>query len=81
MPAFFILVPIAVAVVGLLIWWFSDKRKIKRALRNAERVAIADYPHGGLKRIVGRLSIEGNALQAPLSGRWCAAYEVIVQEL
>lgn len=61
-------------------WYFSEAQKIKRALRDAEHVPIARYPHGGIKKVIGVLSVEGELLTAPLSGRPCAAWEVIVQE-
>ncbi|MEM7157678.1 MAG: GIDE domain-containing protein [Myxococcota bacterium] len=72
-------------VVGLFVligaWWFSETQRIKRALRGAEMVQIAQYPHGGLKRIVGKLSMNEEPLVAPLTGRPCAAYEVVLEQL
>jgi len=66
--------------IAALTWWFSDAQKIKRALRRAEHVDVAEYPHGGYKRIRGELRYVGRPLQAPLSGRACAAWQVVVEE-
>ena len=44
------------------------------------RTKIADYPRGDVGRIVGTVSTDVPPLIAPLTGRPCAAYEVIVNE-
>lgn len=71
-------------IVGLFVvfaaWWWSEANRVKRKIRKAELVQIAKYPHGGLKRIVGKLSMDREPLVAPLTGRPCAAYEVVVEE-
>ena len=71
---------VAGAAILFSAWYFSEAQKIKRALRDAEQVPIASYPHGGIKRVVGVLSLDGEPLAAPLSGRRCAAWEVVVEE-
>ena len=80
MPPLVLLVIVAGAAIMLGAWYFSEAQKIKRALRAAEHVPIANYPHGGIKRVIGVLSVEGDMLSAPLSGRQCAAWEVVVEE-
>ena len=60
-------------------WWAAKNRELKQALRNAKLVPISKYPNGKRKRIVGELSLLDEALIAPLSGRQCAVYVVVVE--
>ena len=61
-------------------WWTARSREIKRALRDAEVVSIAEYPDGAKKRIVGQVSLLDEALIAPFSGRQCAAFVVVIDD-
>ncbi|MCB9569069.1 MAG: hypothetical protein H6710_17960 [Myxococcales bacterium] len=61
-------------------WWTSEGEVTKRMLRGAAPVAIGEYPDGGCRRVDGELEILERELQAPLSGRRCAAYEIIIEE-
>ncbi|MEM6989489.1 MAG: GIDE domain-containing protein [Myxococcota bacterium] len=71
------------AIVGsAAAYWFSPGRVHRRTLRDAKPCTIDSFPNGGYKRIVGRAVVEEQRqLIAPLSGRPCAAYEVLVQGL
>ncbi|MEM7157679.1 MAG: GIDE domain-containing protein [Myxococcota bacterium] len=64
----------------VLAWTRSRAEQTPELLRGAERIAISQYPQGGQKRVVGTLSMNGEPLVAPLTGRACAAYEVVVEE-
>ncbi|MEZ4384100.1 MAG: GIDE domain-containing protein [Nannocystaceae bacterium] len=71
-----------VVLIGLsavTAWILTHDRPRKRALRDAGCVSVTDYPDGGVKRIVGELSLLDEALTAPLSGRRCAAYEIVIE--
>ena len=75
-------IPIAAGVVVLFVvlWYFSPAQRILRTLRNTPVVPIRDVPEGTPARITGQVALWGNPLQAPLSGRPCAYYEVTVEQ-
>lgn len=56
-------------------------RSIVRRMREVEHVEIGAFPHGALGRVAGELELVEGELTAPLTGRRCAAYEVVVEEL
>jgi hypothetical protein len=73
---------ILAAIAGAAVfttWYWSEAAKIRRLLRSARRVAIADAPEGSLVRLQGRV-VGGDTLQAPLTGRRCVYYYVVVDE-
>jgi hypothetical protein len=59
---------------------FTRDRRIKRALRNVKPTAIGEARDGKAVKIVGELVYAGRSIEAPLSGRACAYYSVVVQE-
>ncbi|MBI2895377.1 MAG: hypothetical protein HYY06_17615 [Deltaproteobacteria bacterium] len=69
------------AVFGLVwfaIWWFSKDQKIKRSLRKLRPTPIGQVREG-LVKIAGSVR-PLDVLTAPLSGRACAYYEVLVEQ-
>ncbi|MGE0788330.1 MAG: hypothetical protein AB7S26_21835 [Sandaracinaceae bacterium] len=71
-----------VAVVGTIAgiaWWFSPDQRAKRAMKSVARTTIKDAPDGEKVRVTGRVECDA-PLYAPLSGRACAAWRVIVRE-
>jgi hypothetical protein len=60
-------------------WYWSATARLRRALRRAKHVAIAEAPEDALVRLDGRV-VEGEALEAPLTGRRCVYYLAIVEE-
>jgi hypothetical protein len=66
--------------VGGLLWYYSENEKIKRALREAKKYSIKEFPDGAQGKIVGRVEFLGEPLRAPLSGRPCAFYSIRVEE-
>jgi len=68
------------ATPAVVRWFASEPRKVRRALKEAPLVAIAAFPDGGTARVAGRATPIQPALTAPLSGRPCVYYEVIVDE-
>jgi len=60
-------------------WWNSADQRALRALASVPRRRLADAVDGETVRIVGRAGLL-SPLTAPLSGRPCAAWRVIVQE-
>jgi hypothetical protein len=60
---------------------FSAGGRLRRALRRAPRVSVADAPDGEVVRIVGRVRFADlEPLSAPVSNRRCAYYEIEVEE-
>lgn len=82
---FDILIPIGFVLLigGFMIAksYFSRKAVVRRKLRKAAGVKISDFPTGDIAKIVGHVEITGDALIAPLSGRKCAYYHVLVEQL
>lgn len=69
----------AVAAVGIGMY-YSGTWQMKRALREAKQVYISDFREGTPAKVVGKLVYDEHTLTAPLSGRACAYYEVVVEE-
>ncbi len=71
---------VAVVVLGVLIGTllFNRDARIKRALRKAPLVRVADFAEGSTGRVVGKVRMLEEHT-APLSGRPCAHYHLFVQ--
>jgi len=75
-------IALAVLTLGLVAansFWPSRRRRVERALVARPRALVHDAH--GTTRLTGRVRRIGELLCAPLSGRPCVAYEVVVQEL
>lgn len=59
--------------------FFSPPVRAKRTLARRRCTRIRDAAGSGL-RVTGRVRIRGAALEAPISGRACAAFQLTVQE-
>ncbi len=79
-PALFILVLILALIVGGVSYYFSKGARIKRAIARIPKKNIRDVTNGDYVRLTGRISAIGEIIQAPLSGRECVYYSVIVEE-
>jgi hypothetical protein len=80
-----VVTPLILLLVFLLlgmifIAYFTGDAQIKRALRNAPRLPISTLGDGQRGKAIGRLRYCSEPLRAPLSGRACAYYEVIVEQ-
>lgn len=64
-------------------WYFEPDGHTKRAIREAKAVSIEDAPSDAEVRITGTVAYvdEGGPLVAPISGRPCAAWQVLIEEL
>ena len=66
--------------------YFSPRNRAKRRARRTERALAArrrswiSEAHGPV-RVTGRIHRDAKVLQAPLSGRRCVVYELVVDEL
>lgn len=67
----------SIILVSLL---FSKKAVIKRKLKKATGKKISDFVSGDIAKVVGKVEFVGEPLIAPLSGRRCAHYYVLVEQ-
>lgn len=81
-PEYFLLIGVLllVAVIVFFRYYYSRKAVVLRKLKNAVDKHISGFVNGNIAKIVGRVDIVGNPLYAPLSGRKCAYYYVMVEQ-
>jgi hypothetical protein len=78
---FLLLLPTVGGLAAVIAWmYFGERGRVRRRLKKELRVDIADATDGPVK-IAGKLRTIDEPQRAPLSGRPCALYEVIVTEL
>lgn len=62
-------------------WWFSAEQRARRAMRSAAPRRIEDVLEGEIARVIGRAEPHSaGVLRAPLSGRACLCWRVVVEE-
>jgi hypothetical protein len=74
---------VAVIIVGGILFfgiYFSKKAIIKRKLKKAISERMADFVNGDIAKVVGKVEYVSKPLVAPLSGRQCAYYHVLVEQ-
>lgn len=79
MIAVIVLAIAVVFVIGFLSWWFSADAQARRAMRAVPVRPIGEAIEGEKVRLIGPAEIEA-PLSAPLSGRPCAVWRVVVEE-
>ena len=57
----------------------ADRKRAERALRSAPRATVATLTEGTTARLAGVVTSDGT-LKAPLTGRACVAYVVVLEE-
>ncbi|NVO09463.1 MAG: hypothetical protein HXX16_05825 [Bacteroidales bacterium] len=81
---FDIIIPLGVFIVILVFvllgLYFNKKAVIKRKLKKAVGKKISDIVSGEIAKVVGKVEFVGEPLIAPLSGRRCAYYYVLVEQ-
>lgn len=79
-----ILFPIGVGIVitaiVIISLYYNKKAIIKRKLKKAVGKKISDFISGDIAKVVGKVEFAGEPLIAPLSGRRCAHYYVLVEQ-
>lgn len=78
--ATFVIVGVLVVGFFAVSYYFSTEAKLTRLLKAAPRYSIQAAPESQQIKLVGRVSYLSEPLVAPLSGRRCACYQIIVQE-
>lgn len=72
-----------VLITGLIIWlsyYFSKKSVVRRKLKKATVRRISNFVDGETARITGKVEFTGKPLTAPLSGRPCAYFYVLIEQ-
>lgn len=69
----------AAGAVRLYRYLTSEERRVKRALRSVVRSSIAKAEDGVPVKIFGRVKSSRRVLEAPVSGRTCLVYDVLVE--
>lgn len=72
-----------VVIIGIIVFvsnYFSKKAVVKRKLKKAVDKKISSFVSGDIAKIVGTVEIVGEPLIAPLSGRSCAYYYILVEQ-
>lgn len=71
-----------VALIGGIVYshYFSRKGIVRRKLNKVEEIAIADFKDDETGKVRGVVKFVKEPLIAPLTGRPCAHYRVIVEE-
>ena len=59
---------------------FSPHAKLMRLFHKGPQRTIAGFSEGSAAKIVGRVAVANEALEAPLTGRQCVYYEAIVKK-
>ncbi len=75
-----IVVGISILMIVLISLYFNKKAVIKRKLKKAIGKRISDFISGDIAKVVGKVEYVGEPLIAPLSGRRCAYYYVLVEQ-
>ena len=79
----YIIIPIIAIVVGIIAfvnYYFSKKNVIKRKLKKATGKKISEFLNGEIAKVVGKVDCLNKPIIAPLSGRPCAYYYVLVEQ-
>lgn len=79
---------VALGVLGMIVlvavlylsWYYSHAQQVRRGLRETPRVAIASAREGQVVKITGVVAADAAPIEAPLSGRPCVCYEILVEE-
>jgi hypothetical protein len=72
---------LVIIVAIILRFYFSRKAVVKRKLKKAAGMKISGFLSGDIAKVVGNVEFVGEPLIAPLSGRHCAYYYVLVEQL
>ncbi len=75
---FFILIGVVV-IVFFLGWFFRRDARIRRAIKKLPVTKVKDFADGTIGRVVGQVRVIDETT-APMSGRPCAQYHLIVKQ-
>lgn len=76
----FILFFLLIAGYGVYAYYNSRKTAVKRALKKLPERRMGQFANGEAARTSGKVECLGECFYAPLTGRKCAYYQVVVQQ-
>jgi hypothetical protein len=76
----FIFIFTIVGIIAFVSYYFSKNVVIRRKIRKTAIKKISDFTGGEIAKITGKVELAGEPLTAPLSGRKCAYYYVLVEQ-
>jgi len=82
-PQTIVIIIIAATVIAIIIVtsiFFSKKAIVKRKLKKTADKKISDFQSGDIAKVIGKVEFAGKPLKAPLSGRPCAYYYVLIEQ-
>ncbi|MBI3134646.1 MAG: hypothetical protein HYZ14_08250 [Bacteroidetes bacterium] len=81
-PEILILIIVLLIIGGFIFYgfYFSKKAVVRRNLKKAAGKKISQFFNGDIAKVVGQVEFVGEPLSAPLSGRPCAYYHVLVEQ-
>lgn len=59
---------------------FSQKRRVRNNLKKESAISIEDFEHGTINKIIGKAFKHKKTIIAPLSGRECLFYQIVIQQ-
>lgn len=71
---------VLVIVALIFVYTSTDYYIVRKKLRKGKRKRIADFEDGNSGKIMGEVVYHGRTLTAPLSGRKCVYYHIVVKE-
>jgi hypothetical protein len=63
-----------------ILWYYSPTQKARRALLAVRPTPLAGIPDGSVGKVVGTVALGRQSLEAPLSKRPCAHYDLRIEE-
>ncbi|MEM7084758.1 MAG: hypothetical protein AAF489_01170 [Bacteroidota bacterium] len=75
-----VIIAAIIVVVALFIYYFSTKQVIIRTLKKSPAQPIARVQNKEYAKIIGQAKHVKDPLQAPVSGRQCIFYQIVVEK-
>ncbi|MBI3511623.1 MAG: hypothetical protein HY064_13260 [Bacteroidetes bacterium] len=77
-----LLIVLAVIIGAIFFgWYYGRKQVVNRNLHHHPEKPIADFMEGEIARTNGNVVFAGQTLNAPLSGRQCSYYYLLIEEM
>lgn len=76
-----VIIALIIGGIFFLQFYYSRKSVVKRKLKKAVGMKMSSFYSGDIAKLAGSVEIVGEPLIAPLSGRPCAYYYVLVEQL
>lgn len=80
MDPVFIIVFVAIGIVIFSIAFFNKNARIKRKLKKARIKRVSSFYTNDVAKVVGKVEFVDEPIRAPLSGRECSYYHIIVEQ-